>query len=49
MTFKLQEVANFGMFLHVMQTIHFIHACVRTIKIRTQFMNKVYIQIQVTP
>ena len=29
MTLKLQEVANFGMFFHVMQTIHFIHVCVR--------------------
>ena len=26
---KLQEVANFGMFFHVMQTIHFIHVCVQ--------------------
>ena len=29
MTLKLQEVDNFGMFFHVMQTIHFIHVCVR--------------------
>ena len=29
MTLKLQEVPNFGMFFHVMQTIHFIHVCVR--------------------
>ena len=29
MTPKLQEVANFGMFFHVMQTIYFIHVCVR--------------------
>ena len=29
MTLKLQEVANLGMFFHVMQTIHFIHVCVR--------------------
>ena len=29
MTLKLQEAANFGMFVHVMQTIHFIHVCVR--------------------
>ena len=29
MTLKLQEVVNFGMFFHVMQTIHFIHVCVR--------------------
>ena len=35
MTLKLQEVANFGMFFHVMQTIHFIHVCLR-------FMNRVY-------
>ena len=26
---KLQEVANLGMFFHVMQTIYFIHVCVR--------------------
>ena len=26
---KLQEVANFVMFFHVMQTIHFIRVCVR--------------------
>ena len=29
MTLKLQEVANLGMFFHVMQTIHFIHVCVQ--------------------
>ena len=26
---KVQEVANFGMFFHVMQTFNFIHVCVR--------------------
>ena len=31
MTLKLQEVVNFGIFFHVMQTIRFI-----TIKIRTR-------------
>ena len=25
---KLQEVPTFGMFFHMMQTIHFIHVCV---------------------
>ena len=34
MTLKLQEVANFGMFFRVMQTIRFIHVCM--IKIRTR-------------
>ena len=29
LTLKLQEVANFKIFLHVMQTINFIHVCVR--------------------
>ena len=29
MTLKLQEVANFGMFFRVIQTIHFIHVCVQ--------------------
>ena len=29
MTLKLQEAANFGIFFHVMQTIHFIRVCVR--------------------
>ena len=29
LTLKLQEVANFGMFVHMMQTIHFIRVCVR--------------------
>ena len=31
MTLKLQEVANLGMFFHVIQTIHFIqfHVCVQ--------------------
>ena len=29
LTLKLQQVANFGIFFHVMQTIHFIHECVR--------------------
>ena len=29
LTLKLQEVANFGMFFHVMQTIRFIDVCVR--------------------
>ena len=29
MNLKLQEVANFGMFFLVMQTIHFIHVCVQ--------------------
>ena len=29
MTLKFQEVANLGMFFHVMQTINFIHVCVR--------------------
>ena len=29
LTLKLQEVANFGMFFHVMQTINCIHVCVR--------------------
>ena len=29
MTLKLQEVANLVMFFHVMQTIHFVHVCVR--------------------
>ena len=28
MTPKSREVANFGMFFHVMQIIHFIHVCV---------------------
>ena len=27
MTFKLQEVAHFGMFFRMMQTIYFIHVC----------------------
>ena len=29
LTLKLQQVANFGMFFHVMQTIHCIDVCVR--------------------
>ena len=29
MTLKLRDVANFGMFFHVMQTIHLIYVCVR--------------------
>ena len=29
LTLKFQEVANFGMFFRVMQTIHFIHVCIR--------------------
>ena len=29
LTLKLQEVPSFGMFFHVMETIHFIHVCVR--------------------
>ena len=29
MTLELQEVANFGMFFHVRQTINCIHVCER--------------------
>ena len=29
LTLKLQEVANFGVFFHLMQTIHLIHVCVQ--------------------
>ena len=44
MTLKLQEVANFLMFFHVMQTTHFTHACVR-LKYGNAFMNRVYVVI----
>ena len=29
LTLKLKEIANFGMFFHMMQSIHCIHVCVR--------------------
>ena len=35
MALKLQEVANFGIFFHVMQTVHFSHVCV-LLKMRTR-------------
>ena len=40
MALKLQEVAHFGIFIHVMRTIHFIHVC-ETIKIRTCLLFKI--------
>ena len=45
MNLKLQEVANFGMFFLVMQTIHFIHVCVQE-KQGHAFLHRVYKLLQ---
>ena len=38
---KLQEVAYFRMFFHMMQTIHFIHVCILIKKWGHAVMNRV--------